>query len=173
MRIHTLRTAALTTLLYAVNAPAHHNATAAFTQDIINVEGYVTEFSFTNPHVNLLLEVTGENGETTQWLAEGVNFATTARRDGWASDTIQKGQYLLVTGRETRDGSPMILWGDIVELNPTDGTIVRNVVGESEYEEPIGIVQLAETLSDGRPNLSGGGLDKRPASNGGERVFVE
>ena len=149
-----LRVISVGASLAATNAFAHHNATAAFTTNIIDVEGYVTEFSFTNPHVNFLFGVTDENGETTEWLAEG-SSATTLRREGWTAETIQPGQYFRVTGREARDGSPMILIRDIVELDPVDRSLVRNVQGESDYEEPIGNVSLALTLDDGRPNLSG------------------
>jgi hypothetical protein len=154
MKIHILRMVWLAALLGAMNASAHHNSTAAFTTNIIDVEGYVTDFSFTNPHVNFLFDVTDENGETTQWLAES-SAATSLRRAGWTANTLEAGQFLRITGRETRDGSPMILIRDIVELDPADGSLVRNVQGDSDYEEPLGNVSLALTLDDGRPNLSG------------------
>ncbi len=164
------RTACLIAVLGATNARAHHAASAAFTTNVIDVEGYVTDFSFTNPHVNFLFEVADENGETTQWMAEG-RAATSLRREGWMAETIEVGQYLRVTGRETRDGSPMILLSSVVELDPSDGSLVRNVPGESDYQEPLGTATLSLQLADGRPNLTGawtrgpGGMGGPPGQN--------
>jgi Family of unknown function (DUF6152) len=134
-------------------AHAHHSAAAAFTTNIISVEGYVTEFNFTNPHVNISFDVKGEDGKTTQWVATD-SAANLLRRRGWTAETVKPGQYLRVTGRETRDGSPMILVERIVELDPKDGSIVRNVRGESDYEEIVA-ADLPLKLADGRPNFMG------------------
>lgn len=141
-------------LLGAPGASGHHSAAAGFTTDIVGIEGYVTEFSFTNPHVRILIEVADENGATTEWRAEGM-AANTHRRSGWTANTIEEDQYLRITGRAARDGVPMILFEDIVELNPDNGAVVRNVEGESDYAEPLANVSLTLTLDDGRPNLSG------------------
>ena len=60
-----------------------------------------------------------------------------------------------VTGREARNGVPMVLLGSLAELDPGDGSLVRNVEGESDYDEPVGAAPLALTLSDGSPNFTG------------------
>ena len=135
-------------------AEAHHSAAAAFTNDIIEVEGTVTEFNFTNPHIDVYFDVTGEDGEVTQWRASG-SAANLMRRRGWTAQTIQPGQYLRVTGREARNGVPMVLLGSLAELDPGDGSLIRNVEGESDYDEPVGAAPLALTLSDGSPNFIG------------------
>ena len=142
------------TVLAAGAAHAHHSAAAAFTTNIIEVEGTVTEFNFTNPHINVYFDVSGENGEVTQWMASG-SAANLLRRRGWTADTIEPGQYLRITGREARNGVPMVLLGSIAELDPADDSLVRNVEGESGYEEPVGAAPLTLTLDDGRPNFTG------------------
>lgn len=135
-------------------ADAHHSAAAAFTTNIIEVEGTVTEFNFTNPHIDVFFDVSGENGEVTQWVASG-SAANLLRRRGWTAETIQPGQYLRISGREARNGVPMVLLGSIDEIDSSDGSLVRNVEGESGYEEPVGAAPLALTLTDGRPNFTG------------------
>ncbi len=179
MKIHLLRIVCLVGVLGATNAHAHHAAAAAFTTNIIDVEGYVTEFSFTNPHVNFLFDVMDESGETTQWMAAG-SAATSLRRQGWTSDTIEAGQYLRITGRETRDGSPVIWMSSIIELDPSDGSLVRNVQGESDYQEPVGTASLSLKLNDGRPNFTGawtrgpgGGMGGGPPGQGNLPPFNE
>ena len=135
-------------------ARAHHAASAAFTTNIIEVEGTVTEFNFTNPHVNIYFDVMEESGEATQWVATG-SAANLLRRQGWTADTILPGQLLRIDGREARDGVPMILMANIIELDPIDRSLVRNVQGESDYQDPVSVASLPLTLSDARPNLTG------------------
>ena len=165
MKPYVLRALCVGAALSSAAASGHHAAAAAFTTNIIEVEGTVTEFNFTNPHVNIYFDVTNASGETTQWIATG-SAANLLRRQGWTRETIQPGQYLRVTGRETRDGSPMILWSGIIELDPTNRSLVRNVQGESDYQDPAGLASAPRTLDDGRPNLSGA-WTMGPARRGG------
>ena len=137
MKTHALQMACLGVVFGAATAQAHHSAQASFTTNVIEVEGYVTEFNFTNPHVNIFFDVTDESCQTTQWMATGLS-ANGLRRQGWTANTIDASQYLRISGRETRDGSPMILFADIIELDPADGSLVRNVQGESDYDERLG-----------------------------------
>ncbi len=154
MKIQMLWIVCLTALLGAATAHAHHSAQAAFATSVIEVEGYVTEFNFSNPHVNIYFDVADESGETTQWIATGLS-ANGLRRQGWTAETIVPSQYLRISGRETHDGSPMILFASITELDPADGTLVRDVQGESDYDEQAGVTSLPLSLSDGRPNFTG------------------
>ena len=135
-------------------AQAHHSANAAFTTNIIEVEGTVTEFNFTNPHIDVFFDVTGEDGEVTEWRASG-SAANLMRRRGWTARTIQPGQYMRISGREAHNGVPMVLLGNMSEVDPTDGSLIRVVEGESDYVEPVGAAPLALTLDDGRPNFTG------------------
>lgn len=148
---------------------AHHAASAVFSTDDIEIEGYVIEFNFKNPHVNIILAVTDENGVETEWMATGP-AAPPFRRWGWTAETIQPGQFLRIFGRKSRDGGPMMLMegsdinGDnkIVELNPADGSIVRTVEGATNSDAaPAETPELALLTSDGRPNLGGMWLGSR------------
>ena len=100
---------------------AHHSANAAFTTNIIEVEGTVTEFNFTNPHIDVFFDVIGEDGEITQWRASG-SAANLLRRRGWTAQTVQPGQYMRISGREARNGVPMVLLGNMSEVDPVDGS---------------------------------------------------
>ena len=68
---------------------AHHNSAAVFSTDDIEIEGVVTEFNFKNPHLNIILVVTDENGVETEWMATGPG-PTPFRRWGWTLDTVQQ-----------------------------------------------------------------------------------
>ncbi|MGI9259327.1 MAG: DUF6152 family protein [Gammaproteobacteria bacterium] len=157
-------------LLTATTANAHHAAGAVFTNEEIEIEGVVTEFRFVNPHVNILLDVTNNNGDVTEWMVTGP-AAPPMRRWGWTADTLRPGQLIRFTGKKSRTGAPMLLIesseiqsGRFVELNPADGSVVRRlqeIPDDSQAPDPT--VSLSLSLDDGRPNLTGmwlGGLGR-------------
>ena len=153
---------------------AHHRSAAVFSTDDIEIEGFVTEFNFKNPHLNIILAVTDKNGVETEWMATGPG-PTPFRRWGWTPDIVQPGQYLRIFGRKSRDGGPMVLMeatdihdGKIVQLSPTDGAVIRTVGSTSSVSRPsreITTVTAIPILSlrhnDGRPNLAGMWLGSR------------
>ena len=142
------------------SAQAHHAAGAVFSDESVEIEGVVTEFNFKNPHVNMTLRSTDERGAETLWMVTAP-AAPPFRRWGWSADTIHEGQYLRVPGKMSRDGAPMILLegsdiqaGNILELDPADGSIIGPVVGTVD-DGPIELVPPPLGSSDGRPNLTG------------------
>lgn len=157
-----------------IPAYAHHAASATFiTTETTEIEGYVNEFLFKNPHVNLILTVTDESGAETPWMVTAPATAA-MRRWGWTEETLQEGQYLRLHGNPSRDGGPMMLLegralreGEvvIVELDPTNGSIIGPVVGTNQIERRT-VESLSLTRSDGRPNLTGTWLGGDPGSSG-------
>ena len=161
-----------------IPAYSHHAASAAFdVTENIEIEGYVNEFIFKNPHVNVILTVADDDGVERQWMATAPSTAA-MRRWGWAADTLQEGQYLRVVGHPRRDAGPMILLerraftagSDAVsEIDPADGSVIRNLASTDRLERRTAD-SLNPTLDDGRPNLTGtwfggdpGSTDRPPA----------
>ena len=165
--------ACVSILVCAAPAHAHHAWAAVFTDEYTEIEGYVTEYNFKNPHVNIMLSVTGEDGVETEWMATGP-AAPPFRRWGWSESTVEVGQYVRLRGRTSRTGAPMIVMvgddiqaGSFLELDPSDGSVVRAIVGDVvEAAEPAALASLPLTLDDGRLNLTGtwlgGPRDGRP-----------
>ena len=103
------------------NVNAHHSFAAYFVIDeTITIEGVVTEWWFQNPHTRIYLEVTNEDGEVEEWMAEGGGRNVLHRR-GWTDETIQTGTRLTIVGNPSRDGSNTIGW-DTLTLE--DGSAV-------------------------------------------------
>jgi hypothetical protein len=150
---------------------AHHAATATFdTSQDTEIEGFVTDFSFANPHINIYVMVTDDNGAETEWVATGPAVAG-FRRWGWTEDMLEGGEYVRLVGRAARHDGPMILMeradiegGSLLELNPTDGSLVRVLTGPKPNQTPDDLVISDLTLADGRPNLSGTWLAVEPGS---------
>ncbi|MGI9273016.1 MAG: DUF6152 family protein [Woeseiaceae bacterium] len=150
---------------------AHHAATATFdTSQSTEIEGYVTEFRFANPHVTIKLMVTDESGEERAWIATAPAVAG-FRRWGWTKEMLQEGQYVRLVGRKARHDGPMILIeradiesGSLLELNPDDGSFVRVLEGPKPNQTPDDLVVPPLKLADGRPNLAGTWLAAAPGS---------
>jgi hypothetical protein len=75
-------------------ASAHHAASAAFVvTETVEIEGYVDEFVFRNPHVNIILTVI-DDGDETSWMVTAP--ATGAmRRWGWMGEHLRPVNILL------------------------------------------------------------------------------
>jgi hypothetical protein len=112
-----------------------HHASAPFYDSTkrVDVEGAVTRFVFRNPHAFLYLDVTGANGQTTEWQVE-LGAPVGLRRTGWTPDTLPVGMVVKVSGQPSRaegsqgiccvrmtraDDSPIIDGGRVQEEQPT------------------------------------------------------
>ena len=150
-------------LTFSVNqAFAHHSFAASFTDEEIQTEGVVLNYVFRNPHVVIYLNVTDDAGDEVRWMVEG-GAATSMRKSGWSNDTIQRGEYLRVTGRAGRDGRPMINMGMVEVLDPETRIVLRTPsVERPDYvPDAQGIVSIPLRLADGRPNLTGAWVQGR------------
>ena len=158
-------------VLGSVSVQAHHAAAATFdTSQTTELEGYVKEFRFNNPHVSVVLTVMDENGVETEWVATAPAVAG-FRRWGWTENMLEEGQYVRLVGRKARHNGPMILiertdieGGKLLELNPDDGSLVRVLEGPKPDQTPdLAIPDLR--LANGLPNLSGTWLALAPGSD--------
>lgn len=136
-------------------AHAHHSFAATFTDEIIVVEGVVERVKFSNPHVIIYFDVTDDDADVTQWLAEG-GSATSYRNKGWSQDTFVQGDFIRITGASTRNGSPMVSMiedGSVEFVDPSTGLVVGMPGGDVE-EEPS-VMDMPLRLANGLPNISG------------------
>ncbi len=79
----------------------------------------MTEYRFQNPHVQILMDVTNEHGETEAWMVE-LAAKNQFVRAGWAGDEFEPGQTITVEGWEGRRPRSTFLQKAIME----DGTEV-------------------------------------------------
>ena len=90
----------LTGLLLATRLSAHHSTSANFnSESIISVTGTVAEYKFQNPHVQILLNVENDAGETERWMVE-LAAKNQFIRQGWTGDEFQPGQVITIFGWE-------------------------------------------------------------------------
>lgn len=96
-------------VLMAIGAPllAHHG-TAAFDSKEVTVKGTITNFVFTNPHVQVYWETKTDKGEKEQWQGE-LTAPTKLIRAGWNKNSLKPGDQVTVSGQQVKTGS-RTLW---------------------------------------------------------------
>jgi len=112
---------ALLTLILAVaiaSVPvfAHHGTAAFDTTKMIKVNGTVTDFQFTNPHVLLFFECKNEKGETEQWQGE-LTAPNKLIRAGWDKHTLKPGDSVTVGGYAAASGAHIIWIRELIGPN--------------------------------------------------------
>jgi len=96
-------------VLLLVSAPlfAHHGGAQYDTKHAVTVTGMVTEYLFTNPHVQIHFDVKDETGNVEKWVAE---TASPQRlfSFGWNAKTLKAGDKITVTGAQLKDGQKIV-----------------------------------------------------------------
>ena len=97
-----IATAAL--LMLGIPLWAHHGNAAYDDKNPITIKGTVTEFAWTNPHVQIYLDVKDDKGGVVHWSVETYSPGKLIRA-GWTKDSIKAGRSSLHqphSGKERR-----------------------------------------------------------------------
>ena len=92
---------ALTCLLTAGMAYAHHGVANFDLNKDLELTGVVTNIEFVNPHSWLYLSVPDTNGSVTAWRCE-MRGATVLKRSGWTTEMFPAGMQITITGSPDR-----------------------------------------------------------------------
>lgn len=111
---------------FSGGAPAHHGNVAYDMTKMVTVKGTVTEYYFTNPHVQILIATKKEDGSVEKWRGELNSPNIVARVTGWNSKTFKPGDEVVLIGNRAKDGTNVLrleklLGPDGTELYPKGG----------------------------------------------------
>ena len=96
--------AGIAALTVSTTLSAHHSISRHYDRNqVVKIEGVVTEVVFQNPHAKIHLAVTDAAGVTTPWLLEWDDVSDLRRQDVNA-ETIRAGDEVIVTGIAAREG---------------------------------------------------------------------
>ena len=99
---------------------AHHGSRISYDMTrMVTVDGVVTEFDWSNPHVYFLFDVTDDKGSVTHWAAE-TDPPSGMTRYGWNKNFLKPGDKVSVTVWPSKVGAPR---GFLAKLVKADGTV--------------------------------------------------
>ncbi len=90
------------TILVVSPASAHHSAAIFDRESVVAFRGTVRGFSWTNPHVYILVETEGDAGEVVEWEIE-TDATPILTRSGWTSDSLAIGNQVAVRAHPDRN----------------------------------------------------------------------
>ncbi|HEY6621156.1 MAG TPA: DUF6152 family protein [Steroidobacteraceae bacterium] len=89
-------------LFIAPVSKAHHSSAMYDDKQSVTVEGAITKFEWSNPHVYIYLKQLTAAGQTVDWEVEA-SPPSILRRLGWSQDILHPGDAITVTGHPARD----------------------------------------------------------------------
>lgn len=109
-------------LSIAATLDAHHSFAPYERELQIQLDGRVTRFQWTNPHVYIQLDMEAGNGEVSHWTIECANPGI-LNRVGWKWNVIGEGDEVSVIVSPLRNGESGAL---LKALRLADGTTYSN-----------------------------------------------
>ena len=101
----------------AIPASAHHSAAGVDRTKMVTIVGTVRQFSWSNPHSWIDLDVPNDKGGIDKWSVE-MTAPSFLVRAGWKSSTLKAGDKVTVALRPMRNGDP---GGLFVSITLPDG----------------------------------------------------
>jgi len=96
---------------------AHHGAAAYDVEKKVTLKATVTQWSWSNPHCLLQLDVTDDAGHVVHWITETQNPLSMANL-GWSNESFKPGDQVTVTVTPAKNGRPI---GQIVDAVLANG----------------------------------------------------
>jgi Family of unknown function (DUF6152) len=85
---------------------AHHGNAAYDDKNPITIKGTVTEFAWTNPHVQIYLDVKDEKGNVVHWSVETYSPGKLVRA-GWTKEVVKVGDHVSINLIPAKNGAPV------------------------------------------------------------------
>jgi hypothetical protein len=87
-------------------AVAHHGTAGYDMEKVVTLNGTVTEYDWSNPHVIIFLDVKKDNGQMEHWtleLAAPVHMS----RFNWGKDSMKPGDQIVAETHPAKNGAPI------------------------------------------------------------------
>ena len=107
--------AAAGTACLGVLAHAHHSRGNFDLEDVVELNGVVTEYTWRNPHTFVTLKIENDAGEPEEWLLE-LNSIAVLTGTGWDRNTLSVGDRITVFGNPDNDRSKKFFFSNYFVL---------------------------------------------------------
>ena len=123
-KIVTILASIVGLLVLSSSTFAHHGVNAEYdAAHPIALKGTVTEFAFSNPHIQIYFDVKDDNGQIVHWGCEGPSPGRLIR-DGWPRHAVQPGDKIKIVCDPARSGAPV---GALRKLIFAEGKVLSAV----------------------------------------------
>jgi len=86
-------------------AVAHHGGAIYDTKNPVTVKGTITDFEWTNPHVQIYMDAKDDKGTVVHWAIETLSPGKLARGAGWTKDSLKPGDQVTITLSPAKAGT--------------------------------------------------------------------
>jgi hypothetical protein len=127
-------------IFVAAAAPllAHHSFAAEFdNKKPVELKGTLVELEWVNPHAWIHMEVIDASGKVTKWDCE-LGSPNLLMRNGWRRDSLKKGDVIIVSGSQAKDGSNL---ANARTVSFADGKRVFNAGSSGDPGTPGALTQ--------------------------------
>jgi len=100
---------------------AHHSGSIFNPDSVVAVQGEVSRFNWTNPHVYIYVETTDRSGDVVEWEIE-TDATPILTRSGWSSQTLKPGDRVVV--RANPDRNPQRAHGRLISVTTGSGAML-------------------------------------------------
>jgi hypothetical protein len=112
-------------LFVSVPLSAHHGNASFATDKTIVLKGTVTKWLYASPHIVLMLDVKGDDGEVTHWVLE-TQSPTVMYPSGYRKDSFKPGDEVAVSASEAKNGKAI---GRLIDGTTANGTKLGRAPG--------------------------------------------
>ena len=110
MRSWTLSAMVTSLVVLATPVQAHHSQNAFYKLDeTVEITGIVKSFALSNPHPEIVIEVTHANGDTEDMRVYAEGAAGMMRQAGWSDDSLAIGETVTVRGNLARSSDSSMM----------------------------------------------------------------
>lgn len=121
--------------LGGATATAHHSAAAFDQQKEVTINGTVKAYKFANPHVQLLVTVTKDDGSKVDMDVEA-GAASVLNGLGFTKNSLKVGELVTITGNPARENAAQMLGKDLYKKS--DGSYLPLFIGsKSVYNAKV------------------------------------
>ena len=107
MKKHLYLVAVVVVMLVAGSSLGAHHSWPVNFSNLVTVKGTVTEFTWSNPHPMLGLDVRTADGKTEKWAVGGPAI-NRMEANGWNRTTLKPGDVITAIGYQFADGQKIL-----------------------------------------------------------------
>jgi hypothetical protein len=110
--VRAIAVAALAAVGAASPALAHHSRSNFLLEQVIELEGVVTEYAWRNPHAFVVVAVEDETGASHEWTFE-MNSTPVLARFGTTRDSLAVGDHVVARGNPDRNANRRFVYANV------------------------------------------------------------